>query len=49
MLECESAIIKIIWSEVLRQEHHYSELQIFRGNDGQPRLEFGPRMPEIPE
>ncbi|MEK7654390.1 MAG: SDR family NAD(P)-dependent oxidoreductase [Patescibacteria group bacterium] len=42
-------VAKIIWDEVLNQTETFKELQIMRNSDGTPKLEYGPRMPEIPK
>lgn len=41
-------VAKIIWDEVLRQEAPYHEIQMMRNDDGSPKVEYGPRLPELP-
>mgnify|MGYP001611567019 CR=1 FL=1 len=41
-------VAKIIWDEVAGQTTNYKELQIIRNNDGSPKIEYGPKIPELP-
>lgn len=43
-----AAVAKIIWGRVVSQEGLFDELQILRTDDGTPKVEFGPRLPETP-
>ncbi|GEM_PF-1219359 len=44
-------VAEIIWREVLLQKDRdepYHEVQILRNEDGSPRVEYGPKLPELP-
>jgi len=42
-------VAKIIWDEVRKQTEVFKEIQIIRNDDGSPRLEYGPKLPELPK
>ncbi|MDP3985520.1 MAG: SDR family NAD(P)-dependent oxidoreductase [bacterium] len=44
-----AAVAHIVWEEVMRQSGLYEEVQVIRGEGGVPIVEYGPRLPEIPE
>ncbi len=41
-------VAKLIWDEVQKQDVSFKEIQILRKDDGNPKLEYGPRLPETP-
>ncbi len=43
-----SEVAKIIWNQVKSQEKAFVEMQIERGDQGQPIVSYGARMPESP-